>query len=139
MHSGVEGNKSELVKISLNEFKKLQQDEIWLNDDLYDIRSSQIKGNIVELTVVHDSKEESIISRITDHFKSENDYVSNDNYKHICKKHSHASDQFKCLHNLPPIQISSQLSDGVAQIPIFYYIPYELFSVLSPPPKVLIV
>jgi hypothetical protein len=129
----------ETVTISLKEFKNIKEDEIWLHGDLYDIVSYKISGDHVQLNLYHDSKEESIISQIADHFKTETDDVANDNYKHICSKHNQAPNQYKCLFHLPSVHIVSAAFAAINPRPIFHYIPYNFFSVLSPPPRSLFV
>jgi hypothetical protein len=66
-----------LFKVSAKQQDKYSDDEIWVNGDLYDVAERKIIQDTLYVSLYHDADEESILSVITDFFKTDdNTYVS---------------------------------------------------------------
>lgn len=60
--------RSEKFIFSLSEYQmsKINEREILLNGKMYDVKSAVIAGNVVEVLAIHDTKEQSIIGKISE-------------------------------------------------------------------------
>jgi hypothetical protein len=64
----------ETITLSISEYQKsrVNAHEISLDGEMYDIKSLTVKGNVVELRAVHDSKERNILKGIKDYSNQTN-------------------------------------------------------------------
>jgi hypothetical protein len=73
------------IKVPVKEFiTRKEQNEIWENSNLYDVRSYVIINDTAFVSVLHDEGEEGLVKSIVDSF-GPGDTYSADNIVHVCK------------------------------------------------------
>ena len=122
--------KTEKISLPYSDYQKNKIDsrEILINGKLYDIRSARLKGSIVELQVINDSREEKILDNIKE-------LVNNSS-----KSKNHLPDHLLKWLNLVyicPVSVSNLfIKYSSACIPPFSeLIVSHKSDICSPPPK----
>jgi len=123
-------------KISVKEKDKYNDDEAWINGELYDIAERKTEGDSISLYLYHDADEESILSEIGDFFKpDDNTFIAS----------SPDIPVFKSVRIIPnPQYILYALDFSLRRDPASHEISLtrqsyqcsQVFDVPIPPPKI---
>ena len=129
------GARLQVIKLSLQEFNNVKEDELWHNGALYDVYSYVIVNGSVFVSVLHDDGEEQLVKTITESFEP-NDRYSSDGFAHICKYRFHAFDGGKILtasYRVPHVRLIYRSPFLLSRfVP---YIAASCIDVIKPPPR----
>ena len=127
--------KQEIITIPYQQFANADKDEIWQNGELYDIVSYKVEAGIAYVSVIHDTKEESLISKISEHFSSGNEFVANRSTTHMSHTHPHNTNEYKYLATPFRLQLFSTFTAPGTVSPPGLYLPDHCVAINIPPPK----
>ena len=77
-----------LIKIPSKDSKLIDGREIWYNDKLYDIASTEISGDTTYYYALEDRKEQETLSQIYEHFNTEGNSLNSQTFKLTTHKRS---------------------------------------------------
>ena len=122
------------IKLAAKDFNK-HADEIWYKGHLYDVASSRVKGDSVEVSVLYDENEEVLVSVIKEHFCQSFDPLFNNSNKHFSSKHSTNPNDIKCIPDRIVLQryyfsLTSCFNDLHNE-----YTSVRSPEIIAPPPK----
>ena len=124
----------EKIKIPIASFDK-HKGEVWFQGRLYDIASYHVVNDTVVISVLHDEKEEALVSIINDYFSSPNDSYCSYNGHHISARHSFNPNDVKCLSEGINIPYGVYASALPATGDLIEYPVAMSQTIDSPPPK----
>jgi hypothetical protein len=89
-----EHNGLSTIKIPAAQFN--ESDEIWINEELYDVSNFTVENDSVCISVYHDDKEEFLIKNIAASFETDEINIS-DHSTHVCKHRLNAPNSDRVL------------------------------------------